>query len=108
MNSLWLNLCIEILSQWVELSVLAKFDLALCSIKLRTNFLEIISSESFVFPNNLSRSNDHVLLWIGLRRIKLKYLYLIDNPSASLKSFMSVTEFIPTDRITLSSHHIIQ
>jgi hypothetical protein len=61
-----------ILSSWVDLQTLAKFDSALCAAELRTRFLGLIADESFVADKMCRFPHNHQLEWLTQRSMKVR------------------------------------
>jgi hypothetical protein len=61
-----------ILSSWVDLQTLAKFDSALCAAEPRTRFLGLIADESFVADKMCRFPHNHQLEWLTQRSMKVR------------------------------------
>ncbi len=67
----------EIVSKWIELVDLVKFDSSLTSCIERNNFLDVLSSEAAFFFSGAVDVN--MLHWLAKRDIKLTSLNLCSN-----------------------------
>jgi hypothetical protein len=87
MNSIPFDVSVCLFMDWVGFIELGKFDSALCNKKDRKHFLDVLSSNWFVFPSNQNHGDNLSLLWIQTRKMRvckllLKKFELISFPEA--------------------------
>ncbi len=72
------DIIFTVLGVWCNLVDLTKLDSAMCSLRLRTYFLELIANKLFVFKSVVNHQNES-FLWIDKRMVKLESIELSRN-----------------------------
>jgi hypothetical protein len=87
------TILLELFSKFLSLANISQFDVAICNIKRRIPYLELIGSESYIILADEDRDFDSAaIFWLKTRLIKIRHLKcscITDDLGIEISSFGS-------------------